>query len=135
MMFMNGVLGGLVGITAGADLMLPTSAILIGLISGPVVVFSSAALEKLGLDDPVGAVPVHLFCGIWGTLAVGIFGASAGFDQFMSQLACVGIAGFFCVVFGSALVLFTKAVAGLRVSAEEEEEGLDMAEHLSLIHI
>ena len=129
MMFMNGVLGGLVGITAGADLMLPTSAILIGLISGPVVVFSSAALEKLGLDDPVGAVPVHLFCGIWGTLAVGIFGASAGFGQFMSQLACVGIAGFFCVVFGSALVLLTKAVVGLRVSAEEEEEGLDMAEH------
>ena len=129
MMFMNGVLGGLVGITAGADLMLPTSAILIGLISGPVVVFSSAALEKVGLDDPVGAVPVHLFCGIWGTLAVGVFGASASFEQFMIQLACVGIAGAFCVIFGSALVLLTKAVVGLRVSAEEEEEGLDMAEH------
>ena len=65
MMFMNGVLGGLVGITAGADLMLPTSSIIIGFISGPVVFLSSSLLEKAELDDPVGAIPVHLFCGIW----------------------------------------------------------------------
>jgi len=94
-MFMNGVLGGLVGITAGADQMLPMSAIIIGTIAGPIVVAGVALLDKCKLDDPVGAIPVHLFCGIWGTLAVGLFGEMAGFDQFMVQLACVGIAGLF----------------------------------------
>ena len=129
MMFMNGVLGGLVGITAGADLMLPGSSILIGLISGPIVFLSSSLLEKAKLDDPVGAIPVHLFCGIWGTLAVGIFGSMASFDQFMIQLACVGITGIFCIVAGSAIVLLVKAVKGLRVSEAAEEAGLDISEH------
>ena len=129
MMFMNGVLGGLVGITAGADLMLPGSSILIGFISGPVVFLSSSLLEKAELDDPVGAIPVHLFCGIWGTLAVGIFGSMASFDQFMIQLACVGITGVFCIVAGSAIVLLVKAVKGLRVSEAAEEAGLDISEH------
>ena len=129
MMFMNGVLGGLVGITAGADLMLPGSSIIIGLISGPIVFLSSSLLEKAELDDPVGAIPVHLFCGIWGTLAVGIFGSMASFDQFMIQLACVGITGIFCIVAGSAIVLFVKAVKGLRVSEAAEEAGLDISEH------
>ena len=129
MMFMNGVLGGLVGITAGADLMLPGSSIIIGLISGPIVFLSSSLLEKAKLDDPVGAIPVHLFCGIWGTLAVGIFGSMASFDQFMIQLACVGITGIFCIVAGSAIVLLVKAVKGLRVSEAAEEAGLDISEH------
>jgi Amt family ammonium transporter len=129
MMFMNGVLGGLVGITAGADLMLPGSSILIGLISGPIVFLSSSLLEKAKLDDPVGAIPVHLFCGIWGTLAVGIFGSMASFDQFMIQLACVGITGIFCIVAGSAIVLLVKAVKGLRVTEAAEEAGLDISEH------
>jgi len=129
MMFMNGVLGGLVGITAGADLMLPGSSILIGFVSGPVVFLSSSLLEKAKLDDPVGAIPVHLFCGIWGTLAVGIFGSMASFDQFMIQLACVGITGIFCIVAGSAIVLLVKAVKGLRVSEAAEEVGLDISEH------
>ena len=129
MMFMNGVLGGLVGITAGADLMLPGSSILIGFISGPVVFLSSSLLEKAELDDPVGAIPVHLFCGIWGTLAVGIFGSMASFDQFMIQFACVGITGVFCIVAGSAIVLLVKAVKGLRVSEAAEEAGLDISEH------
>ena len=129
MMFMNGVLGGLVGITAGADLMLPGSSILIGIISGPVVFLSSSLLEKAELDDPVGAIPVHLFCGIWGTLAVGVFGANAGLDQFMVQLACVGITGAFCIIAGSAIVLAVKAVKGLRVSESAEEAGLDISEH------
>ena len=128
MMFMNGVLGGLVGITAGADLMLPGSSIIIGLFSGPIVFLSSSLLEKAKLDDPVGAIPVHLFCGIWGTLAVGIFGSMASFDQFMIQLACVGITGIFCIVAGSAIVLLVKAVKGLRVTEAAEEA-------LSLIHI
>ena len=129
MMFMNGVLGGLVGITAGADLMLPGSSIAIGIISGPVVFLSTILLEKAELDDPVGAIPVHLFCGIWGTLAVGIFGSMASFDQFMIQLACVGITGVFCIVAGTIIVQLVKAVKGLRVSEEAEEVGLDISEH------
>ena len=128
-MFMNGVLGGLVGITAGADQMLPGSAILIGLIAGGIVVFSVAFLDKCKLDDPVGAIPVHLFCGIWGTLAVGIFGELAGFNQFMVQLACVGITGFFCIIGATIITLLTKSIMGLRVEEEEEEDGLDIAEH------
>ena len=128
-MFMNGVLGGLVGITAGADQMLPTSAIFIGLIAGGIVVLSVALLDKCKLDDPVGAIPVHLFCGIWGTLAVGIFGEMAGFDQFMIQLACVGITGVFCIILGTIITLFVRAVAGLRVNEKEEVQGLDIAEH------
>ena len=85
-MFMNGVLGGLVGITAGADQMGPTDAILIGIIAGVIIVLGIALIDKLKLDDPVGAIAVHLICGIWGTLAVGIFGAMASFDQFIIQL-------------------------------------------------
>ena len=128
-MFMNGVLGGLVGITAGADQMLPGSAILIGLFAGVIVVLSVALLDKFKLDDPVGAIPVHLFCGIWGTLAVGIFGELAGFQQFMVQLACVGIAGLFCVIGATLITLLVKGIAGLRVDEKEEDEGLDIAEH------
>jgi Amt family ammonium transporter len=128
-MFMNGVLGGLVGITAGADQMLPTSAIFIGLVAGVIVVLSVALLDKCKLDDPVGAIPVHLFCGIWGTLAVGLVGEMAGFDQFMVQLACVGITGAFCIIFGTFITLFVKSIAGLRVDEKEEVQGLDIAEH------
>ena len=128
-MFMNGVLGGLVGITAGADQMLPTSAILIGLIAGVIVVLSVALLDKCKLDDPVGAIPVHLFCGMWGTLAVGIFGNMASFDQFMIQLACIGITALFCIVSATIITLFVRATVGLRVDKKEEEKGLDLAEH------
>ena len=128
-MFMNGVLGGLVGITAGADQMLPTSAIFIGLVAGVIVVLSVALLDKCKLDDPVGAIPVHLFCGIWGTLAVGLVGEMAGFDQFMVQLACVGITGAFCIIFGTIITLLVKSIAGLRVDEKEEVQGLDIAEH------
>tara|TARA_A100001015_G_scaffold124941_1_gene138468 strand:- start:25 stop:1227 length:1203 start_codon:yes stop_codon:yes gene_type:complete len=128
-MFMNGVLGGLVGITAGADQMGPTSAIIIGAVGGIVVVLGVALLDKCKLDDPVGAIPVHLFAGIWGTLAVGIFGASASFDQFMVQLASVGIVGVFCVIGATLITLLVKSLAGLRVSEKEESTGLDIAEH------
>jgi Amt family ammonium transporter len=128
-MFMNGVLGGLVGITAGADQMLPHTAILIGIIAGGIVVLSVALLDKCKLDDPVGAIPVHLFCGIWGTLAVGLFGELAGFNQFMVQLACVGITGAFCVIGGTIITLIVKSIVGLRVEEKEEEDGLDIAEH------
>ena len=128
-MFMNGILGGLVGITAGADQMGPTEAIAIGAIGGAVVVFGVAFLDKCKLDDPVGAIPVHLFAGIWGTLAVGIFGAKASFDQFMVQLASLGIVGAFCVIGAIIIALSVKSIIGLRVSAEEEEKGLDISEH------
>ena len=128
-MFMNGVLGGLVGITAGADQMGPTSAIIIGAVGGIIVVLGVALLDKCKLDDPVGAIPVHLFAGIWGTLAVGIFGASASFDQFMVQLASVGIVGVFCLIGATLITLLVKSLTGLRVSEKEESAGLDIAEH------
>ncbi|MDG1028848.1 MAG: ammonium transporter [Flavobacteriaceae bacterium] len=128
-MFLNGVLGGLVGITAGADQMSPTDAILIGLIAGIIVVLGIALIDKLKLDDPVGAVAVHLICGIWGTLAVGIFGAMAGFDQFLVQLIGVGIVGAFCVTTSFIILMIVKATTGLRVDKEEEINGLDLSEH------
>ena len=128
-MFMNGVLGGLVGITAGADQMGPTEAIAIGAIGGIVVVLGVALLDKCKLDDPVGAIPVHLFAGIWGTVAVGLFGASAGFDQFMVQLASTGIVGAFCVISTLIIALIVKSIMGLRVSEDEETKGLDLSEH------
>lgn len=128
-MFMNGVLGGLVGITAGADQMSPTDAILIGLIAGVVIVLGVALIDKLKLDDPVGAVAVHLICGIWGTLAVGIFGALASFDQFLIQLAGVGIVGAFCVTCSFIILFIVKSTFGLRVDKEEELRGLDISEH------
>ena len=128
-MFMNGILGGLVGITAGADQMGPTEAIAIGAIGGMVVVLGVAILDKCKLDDPVGAIPVHLFAGMWGTLAVGIFGAKASFDQFMVQLASLGIVGAFCVIGALIIALSVKSIVGLRVSEEEESSGLDIAEH------
>ena len=128
-MFMNGVLGGLVGITAGADQMSPMDAILIGTIAGVIIVLGVALIDKLRLDDPVGAVAVHLICGIWGTLAVGIFGEMAGLDQFLIQLAGVGIVGAFSVICSFAILIPIKATMGLRVDKEEELKGLDLAEH------
>lgn len=128
-MFMNGILGGLVGITAGADQMDPASAILIGAIAGIILVFGISLLDKLKLDDPVGAIAVHLICGIWGTLAVGIFGAMASLDQFITQLIGVGIIGAFCCITASIIVLIVKSTTGIRVDKEEEIKGLDLSEH------
>jgi Amt family ammonium transporter len=128
-MFMNGVLGGLVAITAGADQMSTGEAMIIGAVGGIIVVLAIALLEKLKLDDPVGAIAVHLFAGMWGTLAVGIFGDMASTKQFMLQLAGVGIVGAFCVLSALILVLIVKATIGLRVTKEHEIGGLDDAEH------
>jgi Amt family ammonium transporter len=126
---LNGILGGLVGITAGADLMSPAEAIVIGLISGTLVVFSILVFDKLKIDDPVGATSVHLVCGIFGTLAVGIFGTNKGPEQFVSQLIGVACIGTF--VFSISLLVFfiIEKTIGLRVSAKHELEGLDLAEH------
>jgi len=128
-MFMNGILGGLVGITAGADLMSPTEAITIGIISGILVVLAVKMMDKLKLDDPVGAIPVHLVCGIWGTLAVGIFGDIAGLQQALIQLASVGIIGAFCCIASACIIWPIKKFIGIRVSAKNEVEGLDIHEH------
>ena len=128
-MVLNGILAGLVGITAGADLMGPYAAMLIGLIAGGLVVLSAITLDKFKLDDCVGAVSVHLVCGIWGTIAVGLLGAKAGWDQFLSQLTGVGIAGAAAV--SAALFTFyvLNKIMGIRVSAAHEKEGLDSHEH------
>ena len=128
-MFLNGILGGLVGITAGADLMSPNEAVVIGFLAGIIIVFGVALIDKLKLDDPVGAVTVHLICGIWGTLAVGIFGSKAGGGQFLTQLYGVLIIGAFCVVCSLIILSALKAIMGIRVSKEEEVEGLDIHEH------
>lgn len=128
-MALNGILAGLVGITAGADQMAAMSSVLIGLISGVIVVFSVIFFDKMKLDDPVGALSVHLVCGIWGTLAVGLFGKLAGGAQLMSQLKGIVAVGVFTFIFALVLFYIIKAVMGLRVSPEEETEGLDIGEH------
>ena len=128
-MYLNGILGGLVSITAGADQMSPTDAILIGAIGGSIIVFAVAFIDKIKLDDPVGAIAVHLICGIWGTLAVGIFGNLAGVDQLISQLVGIGSYAIMCIL-SSFIILFTlKKTVGIRVSEKEELEGLDGFEH------
>lgn len=128
-MFLNGILGGLVGITAGADVMSPTDAIAIGAIAGAIIVFGVALIDKLRLDDPVGAIAVHLICGIWGTLAVGIFGSLASGAQFVSQLIGVGSYAVFCIITSFIILFVLKKTVGIRVSETEEIEGLDPHEH------
>ena len=128
-MFLNGILGGLVDITAGADLMRPTDAILIGAIAGVVIVLAVAFIDKLKLDDPVGAIAVHLACGIWGTLAVGIFGDLAGWEQFTSQIIGVASYAVICIVSSYLIFATLKKTIGIRVSEKEELEGLDLHEH------
>ncbi|WP_298780557.1 ammonium transporter [uncultured Polaribacter sp.] len=127
-MFLNGILGGLVGITAGADVMTPESAIIIGAIAGTLIVFAVAFVDAIKLDDPVGAIAVHLICGIWGTLAVGIFSTNPE-HTFLIQLTGVACYAAFCII-SSFLIIYTlKKVTGIRVSEKEELEGLDAHEH------
>jgi len=128
-MVLNGILAGLVGITAGADLMSITDAMIIGFISGVIIVLSVVLLDKVRLDDPVGATAVHLACGIWGTMAVGIFGDKAGWSQLLTQLSGIAIIGIFCCLTAFIILIVIKKTMGLRVSKEEEIEGLDIHEH------
>jgi len=125
-MVLNGLLAGLVGVTAGADIITPLEALIIGFVAGVLVVVSVVALDRLKLDDCVGAVSVHLTCGIWGTLATGIFGEGA---SFMPQLYGVLICG--VAAAGGAFIIFKvlQLTMGLRVSEEHEIEGLDSHEH------
>ncbi|USO00366.1 MAG: ammonium transporter [Phycisphaeraceae bacterium] len=130
-MILNGALAGLVGITAGADVVSPGESIIIGVIAGVIVVFSVIALDRFRLDDPVGAVSVHLVCGVWGTLATGLWGIDADGNaiSFLAQLEGVGATAVLC--FPAALAIFygLRATAGIRVSKEEERGGLDIGEH------
>lgn len=128
-MALNGILAGLVGITAGADQMAAMSSIIIGAISGALVVVSVIFFDKIKIDDPVGALSVHLVCGVFGTLAVGLFGNLAGTAQLISQLKGIAAVGAFTFVFAFVLFIIIKMVMGLRVSAEEEVGGLDVGEH------
>ncbi len=128
-MFLNGILGGLVGITAGADKMTPTDALLIGAIAGAIVVFAVSFIDRLKLDDPVGAIAVHLICGIWGTLAVGIFGDLAGWKQFTTQIIGIAVYAVFCSASAFLIIFTLKKWIGIRVTEREEIEGLDMHEH------
>ena len=125
-MILNGALAGLVGITAGADVVSVNAAMLIGFVAGLIVVGSVLLLDRLHLDDPVGAVSVHLVCGVWGTLAVGIFSSD---HSFVAQL--LGVLAYGVFSFGAALLIFfgVRQTLGLRVSKDEERLGLDVGEH------
>jgi ammonium transporter, Amt family len=125
-MALNGALAGLVGITAGADVVSVMSSIVIGFIAGLLVVASVMIIDRIKLDDPVGAISVHLVCGIWGTLAVGIFSAD---HSFMVQLLGVGAYGVVCFAAAFIIFLALKVTLGLRVDEEEELKGLDVGEH------
>ncbi len=124
-MVLNGLLGGLVGITAGADGFTPGGSIIVGLIAGAIIPFAVVFFDKLKLDDPVGATSVHLVCGIWGTLAVGIFGTGS----FVTQLTGVAAIGAFTFVFTYVLFFVINKTVGLRVNDDMERRGLDVTEH------
>ncbi len=129
-MSLNGALAGLVGITAGCANVTPGSSVIIGAVAGVLVVFSVLFFDKIKIDDPVGAVSVHGVCGAWGTLAAGLFnigGCTVGIVT--TQL--IGMGACFAWAFGLGFIMFKiiAATMGLRVSAEEELEGLDFVEH------
>lgn len=127
-MVLNGILAGLVGITAGADVISVNNSLIVGAVAGIIVVLSAIMLDKFKLDDVVGAVSVHLSCGIWGTLAVGIFSMNPE-HSFMTQLYGVAMyaLGAFPIAFAIFFVL--KKTVGVRVSEQHETEGLDTHEH------
>ncbi|MGB3736838.1 MAG: ammonium transporter [Ilumatobacter sp.] len=140
----NGVLAGLVAITAGCGAFTPVYSVVTGAVAGVLVVFSVIGLDKLKIDDPVGAVSVHGVCGFWGVFAVGLFAKyddaflgreeaglvySGSFDQLIMQLLMLLIIGVWVTATTSLLFFALKSTIGLRVTAEEEIEGLDFLEH------
>jgi Amt family ammonium transporter len=129
-MSLNGALAGLVGITAGCANVSPTSAIIIGAISGILVVFSVVTIDKMHIDDPVGAISVHGVCGAWGTLAAGLFNMG-GTNVKIITTQLIGIGAAFAWAFGTAFILFKviDMTIGLRISKEEEMMGVDITEH------
>jgi len=135
-MTLNGSLAGLVAITAGCNNVMPTSAVILGFIAGIIVVLSVVFIEKVfKVDDPVGAVSVHGVCGAWGTLAAGLFNAD-GVTMQMIGVQLLGIVAAFLWAFTTGYILFKvlKATVGLRVTPEEELEGLDIGEHGNLAY-
>lgn len=125
-MVLNGILGGLVGITAGADVITPMESIIIGGIAGIIIPFVVVFFDKLKIDDPVGATSVHLACGVWGTLAAGIFGEG---KDVVAQLTGIAAIGLFTFAFAFIVFYVLKITTGIRVPDAEEERGLDMHEH------
>jgi Amt family ammonium transporter len=143
-MVMNGCLAGLVAITAPCAWVSVGSSLVIGLVAGALVVVGVLMFDRLKLDDPVGALSVHLLNGIWGTLAVGLFAdssvapvtgpadglfAGGGFGPFLTQLTGVAAAGGYAFIVSLIAFGTIRAMMGLRVSPEEELEGLDIGEH------
>jgi len=131
----NGALAGLVGITAGCNIMSPAMATLTGAIAGAIVVFAVILVDRIRVDDPVGAIAVHGFCGAWGTLAIGLFGTDIGLftggGTKQLWIQAIGVGAAFAWSFLTSLVVFLaiKYTIGLRVSESEELEGLDVIEH------
>ena len=124
-MVLNGALGGLVAITAGPDLYNIYIPILIGAIGGALVVFAVPLFDKLRLDDPVGALSVHLVNGIWGTLAVGIFVADV---SFMDQLKGVVVVAAFVFPVSYAVLYLINTVVKFRATDDMQVEGMDVGE-------
>jgi Amt family ammonium transporter len=133
-MILNGSLAGLVGVTASADVVSPMSAIIIGAVSGVLVVLAVIGFDRLKIDDPVGALSVHLVCGVWGTIAAGIFGSAelGGLSYALtlkSQLIGIVAVGAFSLVSSTVIFLAIRKFMGLRVEENEEMRGLDIGEH------
>lgn len=126
----NGALAGLVSITAGANVVSPFSALAIGMIGGLLATFGEVALIKCRIDDVVGAVPVHLFAGVWGTIAVSLF-HMGGFDSQLFFVQVLGTGSICFAAFAAAFIAFKTIdlLIGLRASDEDQEDGLDFSEH------
>jgi Amt family ammonium transporter len=138
----NGLLAGLVGVTAGAWVINGLGALVIGAAAGTIVVFAVTFFDRIRIDDPVGAVSVHGVCGAFGTIAVGLFSSiesegvvkkglfyGGGADQLVSQIIGVAAVAAFVLVTTTILFATIKATVGLRVDEQEEREGLDIHEH------
>jgi Amt family ammonium transporter len=134
--FVNGALGGLVAITANCFAVSTPAAALIGLVGGMIAIGTEEVLEHFQVDDVVGAVPVHLAAGIWGTLAVGLYGdleilgtGLTRIEQIGVQLLGIVVCGVWAFGMSYILLILVDKVHGLRVSAEHEELGLNLSEH------
>ena len=125
-MALNGILAGLVGITANADVISVSSALVIGFIAGIIVVGSIVYLDKLKIDDPVGAISVHGVCGIW-ELSLPQYSLTVLISWFNSRVHY--LVSVFAFVFSYIVFSLLKAFIGVRVSEEEEDRGLDISEH------
>jgi Amt family ammonium transporter len=128
-MALNGILAGLVGITACADIVSVMGSLIIGAIAGIIVVFSIIFFDKVKIDDPVGAISVHGVCGIWGILACAFFDVTDSGFTFFGQLSGVLAVGAAAFIFSIIVFGILKVTIGIRVSPEEESEGLDIGEH------